>query len=71
MSEATDLVDAQVAAYGERDLERFLGFYAEDVKVGDFDGNVLMDGTASMRELYGVVVYRVQNGKIREVVLLR
>jgi len=44
MPEATDVVDRQVAAYRDRDLERFLACYAADVKVKDFDGNVLMDG---------------------------
>ena len=29
------------------------GFYAEDVKVRDFDGNVLMDGHEGMRGQYG------------------
>ena len=113
MSEATDLVDRQVAAWRDRDLERFLGFYAPDVKVRDLDGNVLMDGLEAMRGQYGqlfrdspelsgeiprrmvigdyvideedisgfilpgfpatlhaVVIYRVQDGQIREVVLL-
>jgi hypothetical protein len=53
MSEATDVVDRQVAAFRDRDLERFLGFYAADVKVRDFDGNVLMDGLEAMRGQYG------------------
>jgi hypothetical protein len=53
MSEATDVVDRQVAAYRGRDLERFLGCYAADVKVRDFDGNVLMDGLEAMRGQYG------------------
>jgi hypothetical protein len=44
MSEVTDVVDRQVAAYRDRDLERFLACYAADVKIKDFDGNVLMDG---------------------------
>lgn len=53
MSEATDVVDRQIAAFRDRDLERFLGFYAADVKVRDFDGNVLMDGLEAMRGQYG------------------
>src|SRR5215468_9740376 len=53
MSEATDAVDRQVAAYRDRDLERFLGCYATDVKVRDFDGNVLMDGLEAVRGQYG------------------
>jgi hypothetical protein len=47
--EATDVVDRQIAAFRDRDLDRFLGFYAADVKVRDFDGNVLMDGLEGMR----------------------
>lgn len=53
MSEAADAVDRQVAAYRDRDLERFLGCYAADVKVRDFDGNVLMDGLEAVRGQYG------------------
>jgi hypothetical protein len=53
MSEATDVVDRQIAAFRDRDLERFLGFYAADVKVKDFDGNALMDGLEAMRGQYG------------------
>jgi hypothetical protein len=36
------VVDHQVAAYHDRDLERFLACYAADVKIKDFDGNMLM-----------------------------
>jgi hypothetical protein len=53
MSEAADVVDRQVAAYCDRDLERFLGCYAAGVRVKDFDGNVLMDGLEAMRGQYG------------------
>jgi hypothetical protein len=53
MPEATDVVDGQIAAFRDRDLERFLGFYSAGVKVRDFDGNVLMDGLGAMRGQYG------------------
>ena len=53
MPEVTDVVDRQVAAYRDRDLERFLACYAADVKVKDFDGNVLMEGLEAMRGQYG------------------
>jgi hypothetical protein len=53
MPEATDVVDRQIAAFRDCDLERFLGSYAADVKVRDFDGNVLMDGLEAMRGQYG------------------
>jgi hypothetical protein len=53
MPEATEVVDRQIAAFRDRDLERFLEFYSAGVKVRDFDGNVLMDGLAAMRGQYG------------------
>ncbi len=53
MPEATDVVDRHIAAFRDRDLDRFLGFDAADVKVRDFDGNVLMDGLEGMRGQYG------------------
>jgi hypothetical protein len=113
MPDTTEVVDRQLAAARDRDLERFLGCYAADVKIRDFDGNVLMDGPEAMRGWYGplfrdslqltveiprrmvagdyvvdeenlsgfilsgfspevhaVVVYRVQDGLIHDVVLL-
>jgi hypothetical protein len=113
MPEATEVVDRQIAAFRDRDLERFVGCYAAGVKIRDFDGNVLMDGLEAIRGQYGplfrdspqlaveipsrmvagdyvideenlsgfilagfptemraVVVYRVQDGLINDVVLL-
>ncbi len=52
MSDATDAIDRQVAAYMERDLEAFLACYSPEVKITDFDGNVLMN-LEGMREQYG------------------
>ena len=53
MSEATEVVDRQIAAFRDRDLERFLRCYAAGIRVRDFDGNVLMDGPEAMRGQYG------------------
>ena len=55
MSDATDLIDRQIAAYRARDLEAFLSFYAGDVTIKDFDGNVMMDGQDAMRAAYGAL----------------
>ena len=44
MSAATDLIGGQIAAFRDRDLDAFLGCYADDVTIRDFAGNVLMDG---------------------------
>jgi hypothetical protein len=53
MSDATEVVDRQIAAFRDRDLERFLACYGAGVKIRDFDGNVLMDGPEAMRGQYG------------------
>jgi hypothetical protein len=53
MPETTEIVDAQIAAYRDRDLERFLGHYSPGVVIKDLAGNVLMGGLAAMREQYG------------------
>ncbi len=53
MPEPVELVDQQIAAFRDRDLAGYLTFYAEDVKVRDFDGNALMDGHEGMRGQYG------------------
>jgi hypothetical protein len=52
VSEITELIDAQVAAYRERDLGTFLSFYSDDIEIRDMDGNVLMDRSV-MSEQYG------------------
>lgn len=53
MSANSDLIDGEVAAHRDRDLERFLTFFAPDVRVTDFDGNVLMEGLDALRQTYG------------------
>jgi hypothetical protein len=52
LTEELELVERQIAAALNRDLDGFLSFYAEDIKVRDFDGNVLLDGRAAMRAQY-------------------
>jgi hypothetical protein len=49
----------QIAAFRDRDLERFLRCYAADVKIRDFDGNVLMDGPEATRGRYGPLFHAV------------
>lgn len=53
MSANSDLIDAEIAAWRDRDLDRYLSFFAPDVIVTDFDGNVLMNGLDALRENYG------------------
>jgi hypothetical protein len=53
VSANSDVIDAEVAAYRDRDLEKYLTFFAVDVVVTDFDGNVLMEGHDALRQTYG------------------
>jgi len=55
MPAATDLVDRQIAAFRARDTDAFLSCYAKDVKIRDFDGNVMADGLEGLREFYGPI----------------
>jgi uncharacterized protein (TIGR02246 family) len=52
MSDTTDLVDRQIAAYQERDLAAFLALYAKDARIRQFDGSVIADGTEGLRSFY-------------------
>jgi uncharacterized protein (TIGR02246 family) len=52
MSAITDLIDSEVAAFRARDLNRYLSFFADDVLVTDFEGNVLMQGIDGLRSNY-------------------
>jgi hypothetical protein len=52
MSDTTDLVDRQVAAYQDRDLDAFLASYAPGARIRQFDGSVLADGTTGLRSFY-------------------
>ncbi|MFF9867553.1 nuclear transport factor 2 family protein [Streptomyces sp. NPDC013953] len=72
-----EIVDGQLAAYNARDLERFLGFYAEDVPVLAFpSGEVLADRSgpafreryaalfAASPDLHAELVSRVTHGRL-------
>ena len=50
--EPREIVQAAIDAYHGHDLDRCLGFYAEDVVVRDAAGKVLMDGAAEVRARY-------------------
>lgn len=46
------VVDAQLAAYNKRDLEGFLGFYADDAVLAKHPDQVTQTGKAEMRARY-------------------
>jgi len=50
--EPSEIVQAAIDAYHGHDLDRCLGFYADDVVVRDAAGTVLMDGAAEVRSRY-------------------
>lgn len=52
MSIATDVVDAQIDAYREKDVERFLSTYADDLSIVAFDGTVMFGSKDAMRAAY-------------------
>lgn len=52
MSDATDLIDAQLVAYRDRDLERFAALFCDDVVIRDADGHVLAEGQDALRAFY-------------------
>ena len=47
-----EVVQKQVEAYFSRDIEAFLSFYSEDVKIYTFPNKLETDGKAAMRESY-------------------
>jgi len=52
MSDTTDVVDRQIAAYQERNLDAFLDLYAKDARIRQFDGSVVVGGTDGLRSFY-------------------
>jgi uncharacterized protein (TIGR02246 family) len=46
------VVQKQVEAYNSRDLEAFLSFYTEDVKIYTYPNKLDTDGKTAMRESY-------------------
>ena len=52
MSAITELIDMEVAAYRDRDLDAYLSFFAEDVVVTNFEGKVLMERIEGLRSNY-------------------
>ncbi len=46
------IVQEQVEAYNTRDIDAFMSFYSDDVKVYKFPNQLQSDGKAAMRESY-------------------
>ena len=52
MSDATEVVDAQLDAYNARDLGRFVACHAPGVVITNASGDVLAEGHDGMRQMY-------------------
>jgi len=50
-----DPVQGQLDAFNERNLERFLSYYAPDTRIEDGSGNLIVQGHAGIRAFYGPV----------------
>ena len=46
-------IEAQLAAYNNRDIENFVICFSEDCICEDAEGNVLMQGRETMKQRYG------------------
>lgn len=57
------IVQKQVEAYNSIDLEAFLSFYSDDVKIYTFPNKLETDGKAAMRESYATFF---KNAKVLE-----
>lgn len=51
-STAETIVQKQVEAYNRKDIEAFLSFYSEDVKIFNFPNKLETEGKKQMRESY-------------------
>lgn len=64
-----DPMGGQLDAYNRHDLEGFLSYYAPDVVTEDGTGQVMIQGHAEMRQLYGTMF--AQSPDLRAEVLTR
>jgi uncharacterized protein (TIGR02246 family) len=53
MTTPSEVVDRQLDAYNERDLDAFVACYAPDAMVVQPDGSILATGREEIRERYG------------------
>ena len=57
-----EIVQLQVEAYNKRDLEEFLSFYSENIKIYQFNDETLLFGSIEeMKEAYGPVFEQKTN----------
>lgn len=59
------MIDAQIQAYLERDIDRFVAFYSQDAKViRDPEGAIIVEGRDQLRRVYGDLFAASPNLKV-------
>ena len=53
MSQASELVDRQIAAFNHRDLDAFVACYSADARIAQPDSSLLASGHLEIRTVYG------------------
>ncbi len=49
-----DIIEKQLAAYNDRDLERFISLFSDHVELFNFPGEKILEGKEQMRERYKI-----------------
>ena len=47
-----DIAQAQLDAYNDQDLDRYVGFFTEDCVIADLNGAITSNGRAAIKERY-------------------
>jgi uncharacterized protein (TIGR02246 family) len=47
-----DIAQAQLDAYNDQDLDRYVGYFTEDCVIADFNGAITSNGRAAIKERY-------------------
>jgi hypothetical protein len=53
VSQASELVDRQIAAFNHRDLDAFVACYSADARIAQADSSLLAAGHPEIRTVYG------------------
>lgn len=74
MSSAEQIVQTQVEAYNDRDIDRFAACFSEDIEIFDYPDTLILRGASALRERYqkrfsesedlkATIINRFSNGK--------
>ena len=60
-SSAIALVDRQIEAYNNRDIDAFMSCYSKKIKIREFNGKIVFRGQKKMRILYSQMFNELNN----------